>query len=331
MKAVRRYAWIFFSTSGIALTAIACGNTPYTTAIPGAGGERAGSTAQGGIAGGSREEAGEEEDPGRGGAEAGAPEGVGGSGAGGRTAEMDPEESEAESESKSEEVLCEAGKLNAGLLGHWAFEEGSGARVADGTENGNDGLVVEGPLPDAGEQVEPNWGEGKKGTALKFDGEDDWVRIPASASLNETGDKNAVSVAAWVNIERLNTTENYNFLVMRHRDGSRREQFGLGLFRGLPTSAIAFFYATGPGKVALGKWVHMAMTYDGLTERVYVDGEEAAFLDIGWPVNADTTPVAIGAAISNEEVTEHMAGMIDEVRIYNRKLLPCEVKLLAAE
>jgi len=303
------------------LMAVACEGGEESRPIDGAGGTAG---ERGGQGGGGMEEVGGESGTDNGGGAAGSPMvGMGGSGGGGQAGSPgdDPPDQE----------FCADGALEEGLLGYWKFDEGLGSAIADSTENGNDGLVVEGNVSDAGEHAAPQWDSGKSGKALKLDGSDDWVRVPASASIDETGDLNAVSVSAWVNIERLNTEKDFNFVVLRHEVGSRLEHFGLGMFQGLPTSAVHFFYASGPQQVALGEWVHLAMTYDGITERVYVNGDEVAFLDIGWPIVADETPVTIGAAINEVDVIENIAGMVDEVRLYNRELLPCEVNQLALD
>jgi len=271
--------------------------------------------------------------------------GVGGGTGGSESSDssLDPEESlhgghgggpvaEAQTEDSAEYEFCPEGALDEGLVGYWKFDEGAGSAVVDATGNGNDGVVVEGRVADAGKHGVPQWRSGKVGAALKLDGDNDWVRVPASKSIDETGDLNGVSVSAWVNLERLNTEEDFNFVVLRHFQRSRSQHFGLGMFHGFPASAVSFFFAIGPEKVPLGEWVHLAMTYDGITERIYLNGSEAAFYDIGLPIVADETPVTIGAATTDEfEVIENIAGLVDEVRLYNRELLPCEVNELALE
>src|SRR3989339_678519 len=49
------------------------------------------------------------------------------------------------------------------LVAYWSFDEGSGSTLHDGTGNGHDGTLMNGPV----------WVDGKRGGALQFDGADD--------------------------------------------------------------------------------------------------------------------------------------------------------------
>jgi len=79
----------------------------------------------------------------------------------------------------------------------------------------------------------------------------------------------------------------------------------------------------------LNQWVHLAMTYDGNTQILYVNGIEAGREATGWPITADVTPLTIGAGLNIDTVNENLTGRIDEVRIYSRALSPTEVASLA--
>ena len=54
-----------------------------------------------------------------------------------------------------------------GLVAYWPFDEGNGKEAVDVTGNGHDGDFND----------NPKWVEGKFGTALEFDGEDDHVIV----------------------------------------------------------------------------------------------------------------------------------------------------------
>ena len=56
----------------------------------------------------------------------------------------------------------------ADLVAVWTLDEASGDQVMDGSGNGNDGAIASG---------DPQWVGGKFGSALQFDGDDDWVAI----------------------------------------------------------------------------------------------------------------------------------------------------------
>ena len=82
-------------------------------------------------------------------------------------------------------VLSIAGHSSADLAAYWTFDEGSGSNVFDTSGNNNNGTING-----------ATWGVGKYGTALQFHGQDNYVEIPSSDSLEI--DEN-VTIAAWVN------------------------------------------------------------------------------------------------------------------------------------
>ncbi len=82
--------------------------------------------------------------------------------------------------------------MTRGLAGYWNFDEGSGQNVYDATGYGNDGTLAS--STDSSDE-DPTWETGKVGGALEFDGVDDYVKIPDSASLDITG---AITIEFWV-------------------------------------------------------------------------------------------------------------------------------------
>ena len=77
-----------------------------------------------------------------------------------------------------------ASRRAAGLVAAYAFDEGAGASVADGSGNGNGGTVTG-----------ATWTRGRYGSALRFDGSDDLVRVPSSASLDVGSE---LTLSAWI-------------------------------------------------------------------------------------------------------------------------------------
>ncbi|MHC4494231.1 MAG: hypothetical protein ACYSYM_00240 [Planctomycetota bacterium] len=72
-----------------------------------------------------------------------------------------------------------------GLVGYWPLDEGGGTTTADASGNGNDGTLNA-----------PKWDAGKFGSALNFDGVDDYVDLGNPPILDfGTGD---FTVSAWV-------------------------------------------------------------------------------------------------------------------------------------
>ena len=70
----------------------------------------------------------------------------------------------------------------------WLFDDGD---VSDASGNGNDGELINGAEIAGG---------GKWGQALSLDGDDDYVKIPTSASLDSTNEE--YTGVAWIKIQR---------------------------------------------------------------------------------------------------------------------------------
>jgi len=76
---------------------------------------------------------------------------------------------------------------SAELVGYWSFDEGAGAIANDGSGNGNDGTLENGP----------EWTAGQFGDAVQFDGTDDYVNVGNADTLSITGD---LTFSLWVKI-----------------------------------------------------------------------------------------------------------------------------------
>ena len=78
----------------------------------------------------------------------------------------------------------------------------------------------------------------------------------------------------------------------------------------------------GPSALPLSTWSHLAMTWDGLTVRVYVNGAQVSSSALAGTAMTSTSPLRIGG---NGVWPEWFSGVIDEVRVYNRALSAAEI------
>jgi hypothetical protein len=195
-----------------------------------------------------------------------------------------------------------------GLVGAWAFGEGTGTTTADASGNGNTGAISG-----------ATWTEGRYGTGLSFNGSTNVVQIAASASLTLGS---TMTVSAWVQptVDQVSWRAIVQkqvdaFFLHASSDGPLRPAAG-GIFGGIDN------YRSAPSAIPINVWTHLAMTYDGTTLRLYVDGSEVASRLAGGAIQSTPNPLWIG----NNSYGENFIGLIDEVRVYNRALTQVEIQ-----
>ena len=206
-----------------------------------------------------------------------------------------------------------------GEVGWWRFDEGSGIQVIDSSGMGNTGTLSLGTL---GNTTPANaWVAGVSGGALSFDGVDDFVNVPHSTSLNITS---AITLEAWV---RITSTGPLNV------DSFPIDKFGAyWLWQGWGDAMNFEVWVAGARRrILLGQmtgptgWTHLVGTYDisDRTLRGYVNGVAVTPVVLSglasFSIDTSSNPVRIHRSIGGR------AGLIDEVRIYNRALSAAEV------
>ncbi len=182
---------------------------------------------------------------------------------------------------------------------------------------------------------------GKWRQAFEFDGLDDFVEIPGSQNLPIT---NAITVEVWILptltnggrtiASKLKNETGWFFGVT---DGQLRVAINGGGYGGGPSGAAFFAYTTN-AIISASAWTHVAFSFDAGTQttRFFVNGVEMglayypAFAVVpGFPL--DQLPIILGSSYrAFAPNAEYFAGLIDEVRIYNRALSPLEIKYLAS-
>ncbi|MGE5295413.1 MAG: LamG-like jellyroll fold domain-containing protein, partial [Solirubrobacterales bacterium] len=199
------------------------------------------------------------------------------------------------------------------LVGWWWFDEGSGTMANDSSSYGNHGTLTNGPV----------WVEGVFGTALQFDGVDDYVLVPHDTSLTVSTE---VAIAVWINPKRyVGPTGDPWQGIIGKQEGQR--SYSLYTY----TDSTLHFSTVGQGtlstgKVALNEWSHVCAMVKAGTHVYYVNGQDGGTSGSipALPGAADTTDVVIGR--TNEGTSRSWWGMLDDVRIYNRSLSKEEVQ-----
>jgi len=167
--------------------------------------------------------------------------------------------------------------------------------------------------------------------ALRFDGTNDYVRVPYSSSLDL---RHQVTLETWIKPDQV---DRYQWILSRADSFRSAGNYILALYEG----ALQFSYWDGTGVdsnyvsdpvVAEGRWQHVAATFDFQTFQaaIYHDGRliEGRWVtgarDVASPVLV-STPLVIGGGIVTHakpgyavgDPTSLFRGLIDEVRVWS--------------
>ncbi|MDD5597389.1 MAG: hypothetical protein PHV82_05560, partial [Victivallaceae bacterium] len=207
--------------------------------------------------------------------------------------------------------------------GKWLFEEGTGNTVNDSSAYGNDGTLYN-------MNTATCWGAGISGTALEFDGTDDYVRCQDINSLNIPGDvtiEMSINPSQWASWENI---VNNNLFRIFHRgyNGDKRIYF---LYRineaDYPGDSSWGNWAGVKSNTALeeGKWYHIAAVKSGNTMAIYINGQKERELNCleGYSVdNSQATYLDIGKNVYSGS----FCGKIDNLQIMSRSMDADEIR-----
>ena len=225
--------------------------------------------------------------------------------------------------------------LTDGLVGHWTFDgkdtpwtSATAATTLDKSGNGNTGT-----LTNMAQATSPTIG--KLGQGLKFDGGDDYVSVGNSSWISQS-----FSLGAWFK----SNSSSYQMFVAKLAGSNRSTwQFYGGL---TDTGGIVFKIYSSDGDVTYisntngfnnNQWHHAVITIadvDGSTNKtvnMYIDGVLYAnsATPTGTPgsYGVKAANIILGARFTPALSLPHK-GLLDDVRIYNRALLPTEITQL---
>lgn len=161
---------------------------------------------------------------------------------------------------------------------------------------------------------------GKIGGAFNFDGTVH-VRVPDSAALRPA----KFTAEAWVFPAAPDVEPQQGKTIIAR--GFYQNTWDLRLVNKKPDFwSHRSQVITGP-EIPLNEWTHLAISFDGTTKRLYVNGLEMASKEgLGALVyDAAAVPVTIGSDWESNKSGSHFIGAIDEVALYNRALTADEI------
>jgi fibronectin type 3 domain-containing protein len=184
-----------------------------------------------------------------------------------------------------------------------SFDEDTGAVAHDASGAGHD-ASIEGAT----------WSQvGRHGHALSFDGDDDVVSIPAASGLALS---DAMTLEAWVRPASLHPGQT----IMRSETIGAPPYvlFATGPQSAQPMASIDDQSVRANAPVVPDEWQHVALTYDGSTLRLYVNGELAGEQTGVEPSSTSGGRLLIGGSAALP--ADAFDGQIDELRVYDRAL-----------
>jgi len=194
-----------------------------------------------------------------------------------------------------------------GLVAWWPGEVGGGKWARDLSANRLHGAVV-GTVRQA---------KGRTGLALSFQG--GYVEAPDSPLLDL---REALTLMAWVRPDQMGEMRLFNKTVV-----GKNSAFALDI---LADNSVRLITRFGALKTAdtlpLGKWTHVAATFDTAVRRIYLNGELKADGPSDGPL--DSTPLALRLGADNEGKTE-FHGLLGDIRVFSRTLDPDAIRRLA--
>jgi hypothetical protein len=168
---------------------------------------------------------------------------------------------------------------------------------------------------------------GRVGSAYRFDGVQDLLALPYDPSL---ATPSAFTIAFWFQLDPTGNQvcfsskqsgDGYSWSI--ELDTSKAPMVYTGV---APTDDRLYDFTA----ATVGRWTHLATTWDGSTKRLYIDGvmqSQSAFSAITF----DTNDIYFGIQrrINPTQFYYPMVGSLDEMLIYDRALSANEIATLA--
>ena len=181
----------------------------------------------------------------------------------------------------------------------WKLDENTGVLAQDASGNGNNGTLVN----------SPTWTQGKNGPCLNFNGSSGQVNIGTPAILNQ--DFTALTLEAWI-------YANSSPIGSDSAVAGKFTVYGFTLHTGTPN--LYFYINNGGNGLApnyssyLNAWHHIAGTFDGTTQKIYIDGKFVASKASSATSTGTGGSFGIGGDGAGSTIFN---GKIDDVKFYN--------------
>ena len=197
-----------------------------------------------------------------------------------------------------------------GLVAEWHFDEGEGDVLEDSSGNGNDGVIYG-----------ATWVDGKYGGALRFDGRENYVKIPYDSSFDVHGVP--FTVISWIKLsdatlqnQMLFCQDDWGWGMHWNFRGNRAIRASTNIGNSIPYLDYSWAADT--------RWHQIGQSYDGTNLYIILDGQ---IVKNGITTTATNRPWSADNFLIGSMTGDYFFnGLIDELRIYNRALTAYEIK-----
>ena len=208
-------------------------------------------------------------------------------------------------------LLGLTGNVSASLVGRWSFDDQT---ANDSSGNGHNGTLT-------GNAAIVN--DGTRGYVVNLDGTGDYVSLGTGAWTNPG---NHATIAAWVKVTTFDAA--YQTVVAKGNATYRlhRNNTTNSMAAHMNNTSSSYKAIYGSTSVNDGGWHHTAMTYDGSTMKLYVDGQSDGTVALST-LYTNSANLCIGRNV--DQTTRDWEGRIDDVRLYDNALTETEIRALA--
>jgi prepilin-type N-terminal cleavage/methylation domain-containing protein len=221
--------------------------------------------------------------------------------------------------------------LMMNLISEWRLDENTGTATADSWSGGNNGTLV-------GLTHLPVWKTGSNcinGSCLQFDGIDDYIDFGNKSNLSMgTGD---ATISFWVNFNNA-VAPQHEVLVKCGAISSTPPDDGYQIWRWSGTSRLYGFFRQGssgrlggnlsPDILKSNTWYNITIVFTRSSViQAYINGEKQT----GYSINISSQQGNIQNSLnllvgSYDSSILHLAGKMDEIRIYNAAMPTSQIK-----
>ena len=201
-------------------------------------------------------------------------------------------------------------------VGEWKMDEGSGTSTNDTSGNNNIGTLYN----------SPSWTQGKIGSALNFNGSNNYIGVPYSSNLAPS----AITFEAWAYKPSWTDSEASRILSKTESGGyafifSNSNIYSYAYRNGAYATPSTSTSGLSPG------WHYFTGSYDGRYTKIYIDGilkntdDAGANYPITYSYNNSLIIGAEAGSGTSPAGTTYFTGKIDHIKIYDYARTPAQI------